>query len=144
MGLLTAAASQQQPTQLQSASQARLSQLASLASQPDSQASQPANVASGHRSLRPPGLDVSKLFYRGIQSVLIRRHRRPQAAKLSGTHSTRGAGTHTKNQSNIDDMANFPANRVMGRLWHDHFRDLGYPTKFYRVQHAIFIAGASM
>ena len=32
---------------------------------------------------------------------------------------------------------------VMGRLWDDHFRDLGYPTKFYRTQDAGFDNGSS-
>ena len=59
-----AAASQQQP--------ASCSQPAKQASQPSQPASQSANVASGHRGLRPPGGDVSKLFYRDIQSGLIR------------------------------------------------------------------------
>ena len=57
------------------------------------------------------------------------RHRLPQVGKLSGTHSTRGAAKHAINPSNIDDMAN-------GRLWDDHFRHLGHPPKFYRVQDA--------
>ena len=152
------AASQQQPASCsqpakpasQPAKPAEPASLASLASQ----ASQPANAASGHRSLRPPGLDVSKLFYRGIQSVLIRfrraaqggtgRHRLPQAGKPSGTHSTRGAAKHATNPSNIDGIASFSANQVMGRLWDDHFMDLGYPSKFYRVQDAIFIDGSSI
>ena len=33
---------------------------------------------------------------------------------------------------------------VMGRLWDDHFRDLGHPPKFYRVQDAGFIGGSSI
>ena len=36
------------------------------------------------------------------------------------------------------------ANRVMGRLWDDHFMDLRYPSKFYRVQDAVFIDGSSI
>ena len=32
----------------------------------------------------------------------------------------------------------------MGRLWDDHFRDLGHPPKFYRVQDAGFIGGSSI
>ena len=32
----------------------------------------------------------------------------------------------------------------MGRLWDDHFRDLGHPPKFYRVQDACFIGGSSI
>ena len=113
---------------------------------------QPANAASGHRGLQPPGRDGCKLFYRGIQSVVIRPHRplsvatgchrAAQAGKLSGTHCTRGAAKHATIPSNIDDMANFPANRVMGRLWDDHFMDLGYPSKCHRVQDAIFIDGS--
>ena len=31
----------------------------------------------------------------------------------------------------------------MGRLWDDHFRHLGYPPKFYRVQDAICIDDSS-
>ena len=47
------------------------SQPASLASQP----SQSAIAASGHRGLRPPGLDVSNRFSRGIHSGSGRFHR---------------------------------------------------------------------
>ena len=125
-------------------------------SQPASQPRQPASQPSGHRSLRPPGIDVSKLFYRVIQSVLIRFHRRAQAATGPQTFwhpQHQGAAKHATNPSNIDDItnfpanidaiANFPANRVMGRLWDDHFMDLGYPSKFYGVQDAIFIDGSS-
>ena len=32
---------------------------------------------------------------------------------------------------------------VMGRLWDDHFRDLGYPPKFYMGQDAGFDSGSS-
>ena len=56
-------------------------------------------------------------------------HRLPQGGQPSGTHSTRGAAKHAINQLNINDMAN-------GRLWDDHFRHLGHPPKFYRVQDA--------
>ena len=115
--------------------------------QPASQPSQPAKPASQPTlhpgieasGLQPAGIDVSKLLIRGIQSggtgrhrppqAATGRHRLPQAAKLSGTHSTRGAAKHAINPSNIDDMAN-------GRLWDDHFRHLGHPPKFYRVQDA--------
>ena len=38
----------------------------------------------------------------------------------------------------------FGTRSVMGRLWDDHFRDLGYPPKFYRVQDAGFIGGSSI
>ena len=31
---------------------------------------------------------------------------------------------------------------VMGRLWNDHFRHLGHPSKLYRVQDAGFIDGS--
>ena len=121
-----AAASQQQP--------ASCSQPASPASQP----SQPANVASGHRSLRPPAIrhrclqTLNKGHPIGCHRLAQPAtgcHRPPQAAKPSGTHSTRGAAKHAINPSNIDDMAN-------GRLWDDHFRHLGHPPKFYRVQDA--------
>ena len=106
-----AAASQQQP--------ASCSQPASPASQP----SQPANVASGHRSLRPPASrhrclqTLNKGHPIGphrLAQVGTGWHRPPQAAKPSGTHSTRGAAKHATNPSNIDDMANFPANHVGG------------------------------
>ena len=40
-----------------------------------------------------------------------------------------------------DDL--FQTRSVMGRLWDDHFRDLGHPPKFYRVQDAGFIDGSS-
>ena len=36
----------------------------------------------------------------------------------------------------------FQRRSVMGRLWDDHFRDLGHPPKFYRVQDAGFIGGS--
>ena len=38
----------------------------------------------------------------------------------------------------------FRTRSVMGRLWDDHFRDLGHPPKFYRVQDAGFIGGSSI
>ena len=38
----------------------------------------------------------------------------------------------------------FQTKSVMGRLWDDHFRDLGYPPKLYRVQDAGFIGGSSI
>ena len=37
----------------------------------------------------------------------------------------------------------FRTRSVMGRLWDDHFRDLGYPPKFYRGQDAGFDSGSS-
>ena len=55
-----------------------------------------------------------------------------------------GAAKHATNPSNIDDMATFPTNRVMGRLWDDHFMDLGDPSKFHRVRDASFIDGSSI
>ena len=36
----------------------------------------------------------------------------------------------------------FRTRSVMGRLWDDHFRDLGYPPKFYRGQDAGFDNGS--
>ena len=57
---LQTAARQQQP-----ASSSQPTKPAKPASQPI-QSRQPANAASGHRSLRPPGLDFSRLFFRGI------------------------------------------------------------------------------
>ena len=38
----------------------------------------------------------------------------------------------------------FRTRSFMGRLWDDHFRDLGHPPKFYRVQDAGFIGGSSI
>ena len=38
----------------------------------------------------------------------------------------------------------FRTRSVMGRLWDDHFRDLGHPPKFYRVKDAGFIGGSSI
>ena len=38
----------------------------------------------------------------------------------------------------------FRTRSVMGRLWDDHFRDLGYPPKFYRGQDAGFDSGSSI
>ena len=37
----------------------------------------------------------------------------------------------------------FQTRSVMGRLWHDRFRDLGYPPKFYRGQDAGFDSGST-
>ena len=37
----------------------------------------------------------------------------------------------------------FRTRSVMGRLWDDHFRDLGHPPKIYRVQDAGFIDKSS-
>ena len=51
---------------------------------------------------------------------------------------------HATNPSNIDDTANFPTNRVMGGLWDDQLMNLGYPSKFYRVQDATLIDGSSI
>ena len=34
--------------------------------------------------------------------------------------------------------------KIMGRLWDDHFRDLGHPPKLYRVQDGGFIDGSSI
>ena len=85
-------------------------------------ASQPAKVASGHRSLRPPGLDVSKLFYRGIQSDGTGCHRPPQGGTGRQTFwhpQHQRAAKYATNPSNIDDMATFPTNRVMGRPFHE-------------------------
>ena len=144
--------SQQQPAssnppaatrQRQPASCSQPAKPASQASQPASQASQPANVASGHRSLRPRHqASMAPNSYIGASN------RSPQAATGCQTlwHPRhQGAAKHAINPSNIDDMANFPTNHlggVMGRLWDDHFRDLGYPPKFYRVQDAGFISGS--
>ena len=110
---------------------------ASQASQPATQlASHPATVASGHRSLRPPSLDVCKLFYRGIQSLVIRPYRLPQAAKGRQTfwhpQHRGGAANHATNPSNINDIANFPANHV--RMGHGTtlgrpFHGFGVPIK---------------
>ena len=36
----------------------------------------------------------------------------------------------------------FRTRSVMGRLWDDHFRDLGYPPKFYKGQDAGFDSGS--
>ena len=38
----------------------------------------------------------------------------------------------------------FRARSVMGRLWDEHFRDLGHPPKFYRVQDTGFMSGSSI
>ena len=38
----------------------------------------------------------------------------------------------------------FRTRLVTGRLWDDHFRDLGHPPKSYRVQDAGFIGGSSI
>ena len=37
----------------------------------------------------------------------------------------------------------FRTRSVMGRLWDDHFRDLGYPPKFYKGQDACSDSGSS-
>ena len=100
------------------------------------QAGQPARPA-GHRSLRPPGIDVSNLLSIRVLGV-------PQAA-------TRGiAFWHPQHQGEQPSM---PQTHQISMIWppfqqieswHDHFMDLGYPSKFYRVQDAIFIDGSSI
>ena len=81
----------------------------------------------------------------------MRCHRPAQAAtgrlrraNLLASTAPGGQPNMPQTLSNIDDMANFPANRVMGRLWDDHFMDLGYPSKFCGVQDASFIEGSSI
>ena len=77
--------SQQQPASSNPpAAASQPSQPAKPASQA-SQPARPANVASGHPSLRPSGIDGSKLLYRGIQSVSTGGHRRAQAATARQT-----------------------------------------------------------
>ena len=112
-----AAASQQQP--------ASCSQPAKPASQ-DSQPAKPASQASQRciRASKPPGLQASMApnSYIGASNRFPQAatgfHRAPQGAQPSGTHSTRESAEHAINPSNIDDMANFPANHV-GGSWDD-------------------------
>jgi hypothetical protein len=52
---------------------------------------------------------------------------------------TRGGKIHLQ----AHDLRAFQTKSVMGRLWDDHFRDLGHPPKFYRVEGAGFIDGSS-
>ena len=87
---------------------------------PASQASQPARPArpAGHRSLRPPGIDVSNSFYRGSSPFLKGGTGRHRADNLLAPTAPGGAAKHATNPSNIDDMTNFPSNRVMGRPFH--------------------------
>ena len=86
------------------------------ASQPAKPASQPTLhpgiEASGFQASMAPNsyIGASNRFPQGATA----RHRAPQVAKPSGTHSTWGAAKHAINPSNIDDMANFPANHVGG------------------------------
>ena len=87
-----------------------------------SQASPPAKPAS-QRCIRASKPQASR--HRWLQTLSIgasnrfpqpgtARHRAPQVAKPSGIHSTRGTAKHATNPSNIDNMANLPANHVGG------------------------------
>ena len=131
---------------------------ASQPSQPASQASQPANVASGHRSIRPPGIRHRCLRLGGslrggdpigchrLPQAATGRHSPPQVPKPSGTRSTWGSQTCYKpiKYRRYGELPSKSCGGVMGRLWDDHFRDLGYPPRFYRVQDAGFIHGSSI
>ena len=68
----------------------------------------------------------------------------PMVSMASMAAMTIMAAKHATKPSNINDTANFPTNRFMGRLWYVHFMDLGYPSKFYEVQDAILIDGSSI
>ena len=131
-----AAASQQQP--------ASCSQPAKPASQP---MLHPGIEASG---LQPAGIDVSKLLIRGIQSVPTGWHRLAQAATGCQTfwHPQHQGGSQTchkpikyrrygqlpsKSCWGGLSAALLATESVMGRLWDDHFMDLGHPPKFSRV-----------
>ena len=81
------------------------------------QAGQPARPA-GHRSLGPPGIDVSNLLSIGAPARLLRPPQAATGGQLSGSTAPGGAAKHATNHSNIDDMTNFPSNRVMGRPFH--------------------------
>ena len=86
---------------------------------PASQASQPGQPTL-HPGIEASGLQASMApnSYIGASNRFPQagtgRHSPPQGAKPSGTHSTRGAAKHAINPSNIDDMANLPANHVGG------------------------------
>ena len=116
-----------------------------------SQASQarPGRPASqGSRASKPQASRhrCQQFFFIGAPARFLRppqaatgRHRRDS---LLAPTAPGGAAKHATNPSNIDDMATFPTNRVMGRLWDDHFMDSGYPSKFYWVQDAVSIDGS--
>ena len=119
--------------------------------EPARQASQP-----GQPVIEASGLQASMsaiLLYRGSSPPLkgpTGRHRPPQAGNPLDLQAflrvpQAATGRHRPAAlwiSNTDDMATFPTNRVMGRLWDDHFMDSGYPSKFCRVQDAISIDGS--
>ena len=116
-------------------------------SQP-SQPGRPASQASWASKPQASWHRCQQFFFIGAPASLLRV---PQAAtgrhrgdSLLAPTAPGGAAKHATNPSNIDDMATFPTNRVMGRLWDDHFMALGYPSKFYRVQDAISIDGSSI
>ena len=121
---------------------------------PTRQACQPSQPSQARQASQPgqPGIEASGLqasmsailLYRGSSPPLKAGTGRHRADSLLAPTAPGGAAKHATNPSNIDDMATFPTNRVMGRLWDDHFRDLGYPSKFYRVQDARFIHGSSI
>ena len=58
----------------------------------------------------------------GVPQAATGRHR---PDNLLAPTAPGGAAKHATNPSNIDDMATFPTDQLMGRLWDDHFRDLG-------------------
>ena len=58
-------------------------------------------------------------------------------------HQTRDPWPRLRNSDGWRDFSGrlFRTRSVMGRLWDDHFRDLGHPPKFSRVLDAGFIGG---
>ena len=102
-----------------SSSQASPASQASQSSQPASQASQP-----GQPGIEASGLQASMSAILSIGAP-ARFLRAPQggtgshrADNLLAPTAPGGAAKHATNPSNIDDMTNFPSNRVMGRPFH--------------------------
>ena len=58
------------------------------------------------------------LLYRGSSPPLKAGTGRHRADSLLAPTAPGGAAKHATNPSNIDDMATFPTNRVMGRPFH--------------------------
>ena len=108
---------------------------------PASQASRASKPqASRHR--------CQQFFFIGAPARLLR----PPQGATRGAQGPTGRITfwHPQHQGGQPNMPQthqismILANRVTGRLWDDHFMDLRYPSKFYRVQDAIFIDGSSI
>ena len=85
----------------------------------------------GIHGIHPPWMSMKCMYIHGIH----------------GFHGIHGyAWGRLRNSDGWRDVLGrlFRTRSVMGRLWDDHFRDLGHPPKFYRVQDACFICGSSI